>query len=428
MSRTCDKDRDFLDERRSGDTNRRSDLDTRGASERDYARIIHSSAFRRLQNKMQAFVTGEGDFYRTRLTHSMEVAQIGAGVTEHLRALRSPETEEYSPWLPDMRRIEAICLAHDIGNPPFGHSVESVLNEFAFEVGGFEGNGQTFRILSKLEQHTEKFGMDLTRRTLLGTIKYPVSYSEAAVPSKEESFEPPKCYLDCDRDVFDWVMEPFSRHDRERFSETLPPKKQHRRARHKSLDASLMEIADDIAYCVHDLEDALKYRLLLREDCDGIKAYFPESLVSRETGRSLSERQSAFMTKLFSGNDWERKDAVGMMIHWFLASARMTKEEGFNSPLLAWRAHFSEEGQVFLDQVKLLFKKVVNDPKAQLREYRGMSMVRDICKVFAENPMVFLPRKQQGLCSVYPPTRVVCDYVAGMTDEYAARVFREMWG
>lgn len=171
-------------DRRSGNKLKRPDSGWRDQYGRDRARVIHSAGFRRLQAKTQVLGIGEGDFHRTRLTHSMEAAQIGRGIVraleenwiERRRAARYREWEE---WLPSLNSIETIALAHDIGHPPFGHGGEIALNYAMRRNGGFEGNGQTLRLLSKLEAHTYGFGLDLTRRSLLGILKYPVAYERA---------------------------------------------------------------------------------------------------------------------------------------------------------------------------------------------------------------------------------------------------------
>ena len=147
--------------------------DHRTPSERDYSRVIHSAAFRRLQNKTQVLGLGESD-----LPHPPHPLHGGrADRREHHRHLECICTEEEKTWLPDTRQIEAVCLAHDIGNPPFGHGGEIALDAFMRDKGGFEGNGQTLRILSKLGKYSESHGMDLTRRSLLGVLKYPANYS-----------------------------------------------------------------------------------------------------------------------------------------------------------------------------------------------------------------------------------------------------------
>ncbi|MFT5896920.1 MAG: dGTPase, partial [bacterium] len=144
--------------------------------QRDRARIIHSASFRSLQSKTQVLGLGESDFYRTRLTHSLEVAQVGSGICEWLRdqKINAPHTN----LIPSFSLIEAVCLAHDIGHSPFGHGGEVAMNTMMRDHGGFEANGQTLRILARLGEYSPSCGLDLTRRTMLGTIKYPAMYSE----------------------------------------------------------------------------------------------------------------------------------------------------------------------------------------------------------------------------------------------------------
>ena len=159
------------EERRTGKSLDRKD-DPRTPFERDRARVIHSAAFRRLQSKTQILGTSEGDFHRTRLTHSMEVAQISRG----LLLVVEKNQPDFQELLPSSALLETICLSHDLGHPPFGHGGEVALNSMLHKHGGFEANGQTLRQLTKLEAHTPKFGLDLTRRSLLGVIKYPVFF------------------------------------------------------------------------------------------------------------------------------------------------------------------------------------------------------------------------------------------------------------
>ncbi|MFI7854956.1 dGTP triphosphohydrolase, partial [Acinetobacter baumannii] len=161
-------------ERRLKDEKRQTDKRSEWA--RDYARIIHSSAFRRLQSKTQVLGLGESDFYRTRLTHSMEVSQIGVGITRWLKD-KYDTNEEIKSIIPSTALMSSICLAHDLGHPPFGHGGEVALNFCMRNYGGFEGNGQTLRILSTLDKYTEKNGLNPTRRLLLGVLKYPASYT-----------------------------------------------------------------------------------------------------------------------------------------------------------------------------------------------------------------------------------------------------------
>ena len=163
----------------------RSETDCRSQYSREYARLIHSPSFRRLQGKTQVLGLGESDFYRTRLTHSLEVMQIGRGIVDTLRfKLKNGSShQEALQYLPDDKLIETICLAHDLGHPPFGHGGEIALNYCMLDHGGFEGNGQTLRILSKLEKYRKDgdvhYGINPSRRLLLGILKYPAPYSKA---------------------------------------------------------------------------------------------------------------------------------------------------------------------------------------------------------------------------------------------------------
>ncbi|MEY8213805.1 MAG: dNTP triphosphohydrolase, partial [Colwellia sp.] len=154
--------------------------DHRDPFRRDRARILHSAAFRRLQSKTQVMGSGQGDFYRTRLTHSLEASQIGSGITAQLRYKHPQKCQVLFPQSDSL--IEAICLAHDIGHPPFGHGGEIALHYMMREHGGFEGNGQTFRIVARLEPFSEHHGMNLTRRTLLGLMKYPQTLAQLSNP------------------------------------------------------------------------------------------------------------------------------------------------------------------------------------------------------------------------------------------------------
>jgi len=167
---------------------------------------------------------GESDFYRTRLTHSLEVAQIGSGICEVLRARQ--ENEDVQALIPSFSLIEAICLAHDIGHSPFGHGGEVAMNTMMIQHGGFEANGQTLRIIARLGEFSANHGLDLTRRTMLGTIKYPAVYSKAvryrdsngghlaledAIPTDLTNIDqwgPPKCIYDVEQDVMDWLVAP----------------------------------------------------------------------------------------------------------------------------------------------------------------------------------------------------------------------------
>lgn len=200
----------------------------RTAFERDRARLIHASSLRRLGAKTQILVAGTDDFSRTRLTHTLEVAQIGRQIGAMLGC--------------DPDVVDCACLAHDLGHPPFGHNGERALASFAKEIGGFEGNAQTLRILTRLEPKVfnaqgQCVGVNLTRASLDAAVKYPWTWQDAPTNpdgSKSNKF----CVYPDDEPVFTWL-------------------KQGAPARTKPMEAQVMDLADDIAYSVHDVEDAI---------------------------------------------------------------------------------------------------------------------------------------------------------------------------
>ncbi|WP_300765872.1 deoxyguanosinetriphosphate triphosphohydrolase [uncultured Bifidobacterium sp.] len=201
---------------------------SRTAFQRDRARLIHSSALRRLGAKSQILVAGTDDFARTRLTHTLEVAQIGRQIAAMLGC--------------DPDVVDCACLAHDLGHPPFGHNGERVLSDIAKDIGGFEGNAQTLRILTRLEPKVmtddgRSAGVNLTRAALDAAVKYPWPLSQAyRHPKGERSAK--FCVYPDDMEVFRWL--------RRGAPEDVTP-----------MECQVMDLSDDIAYSVHDVEDAI---------------------------------------------------------------------------------------------------------------------------------------------------------------------------
>jgi dGTPase len=429
------------EERRYAGTHRAGD-DVRNEWERDYARLIHSAAFRRLQSKTQVLGLGESDFYRTRLTHSMEVSQIGTGIVRWLKE-KHKDNEEITSVLPSSALMSAICLAHDIGHPPFGHGGEVALNVCMRDFGGFEGNGQTLRILSKLDKYTECHGMNPTRRMLLGVLKYPVPYSEAvkenvygSMPpqkwlSKAREQKPPKCYLDDERDVVAWILDPFCDAERETFTTAFDEESsKHRKPKHKGLDTSIMELADDISYSLHDLEDAVSLGLIARKDW---RKHFQDEKYSfrfSECGLDLDE----YTDRIFSETSYVRKKAIGSLVHKCITNISISSSgmEGAQDCLLSSNAVMDEAVKHLMDGIfDLVKEKVIKSPNVQQLEFKGQKLVMELFQALASDPDRLLPRstmERYGKAgSSIAKMRVICDYVSGMTDDYATRMYEKIY-
>jgi dGTPase len=414
-------------------------LDKRSPFQRDKARVLHSAAFRRLQSKTQIHNNGLSDFYRTRLTHSLEVAQIGSGIVAHL-SLTQPE---FKTLLPSNNLIEAICLSHDIGHPPFGHGGETALNYMMIKDGGFEGNGQTFRILTQLEPYTEFNGMNLTRRSLLGLLKYPVCLSELSGPYPEdtsrnfrqlktEEWMPGKGIYDHDRAYLDSVLTPLCAADIALF-QTL--RKQtatdtsHKKSRYKSFDCSIMEIADDIAYGVHDLEDAIAMGIVS-------KTLWQEKVatqLSEVENFCLGDQLTELTNKLFSPQHFKRKDAIGALVNALITSIKIDiAEDAFLDPLLAYNAYLAPAMFTVLEILKsFVLNYVIKSPDLQILEYRGQQIVMELFEAFNAGPLRFLPvqvkevYKQQTDSS--RQKRVIADYISSLTDNHALRLHASLF-
>ena len=291
--------------------------------ERDRARILHSAGLRRLGTKTQVLGPASDDFVRTRLTHSLEVAQIGRGLAQELGAE------------PDI--VDAACLAHDLGHPPFGHNGEQALDEAARDIGGFEGNAQTFRLVTRLETKVlgpngEHGGLNLTRATLDALTKYP--WQKGNGPGPQKSQRKFGCYPD-DAPVFDWMRE------------EVPEGR-------RCLEAQIMDLSDDIAYSVHDLEDAVatrRFDLAQLIDPGQIDEVIASTLAWY--GDSVSEEElRAAAVRLASLSYWPRgydasyadqarlKDLTSSLIGRFCQSAtEATKEEFGEGPFGRYSAN-----------------------------------------------------------------------------------------
>ena len=409
--------------------------DHRTPFQRDKARILHSAAFRRLQSKTQVLGIGIGDFYRTRLTHSLEASQIGQGIAAQLQ-MKYPQLMTELALDPIL--IEALCLAHDIGHPPFGHGGEVALNYMMHKHGGFEGNGQTFRIVTRLEPYTAEHGMDLSRRTLLGLVKYPgtIEQLKGSYPTepisdfrsvKAGDWHPPKGLYDDDNAALQWMLSTLTETDRNLLIQSKPGKKPnfHQKTQFKSFDCSIMELADDIAYSIHDLEDAI------------VMGIVNQSLFEKELVEPISEiREAHWLNEqlpklsglLFSEFPHERKNAIGALVNAFITKIEVTQtHESFAEPLLKYNASFPPEFEKDLGVFKkFVFQRVIRKSEIQQLEYKGQLVVMELFNAFASDPERLLPENTQKRWNKAKERgaeiRVIADYISGMTDEFASRM------
>ena len=409
----------FDTERLSG---RSDDGDFRTPFQIDRDRVLHTPTFRRLQNKTQVFWSGEYDFYRTRLTHSLEVAQIGKSICSWLlRMDGSPLSESFHI---DADLIEAICLSHDLGHPPFGHAGERTLNHLMAAHGGFEGNAQTLRLLTERIFSARHTGMDPSRAFLDGILKYKTLWSELA-----SAGSPPKNHFiyDSQHTFLDWAL------GGRDFPMELTPGKS--RDSFKSIECQIMDWADDTAYSLNDLSDSVRAGFLHIEK---IEAWAGRNQVDHGPGTSLGELIHAIRNR--------RVDPfIGKRIGKYIRSASLEQDSNFLSGTsnrykyrLVVDADISEESALFK---KLAFDVVFLSPQLKQLEHKGSRMLRQLWELLETRyvrgeridgqDFQLLPAETVSEIESAPDAnsraRLVCDYLAGMTDGYAARTYKRLF-
>jgi len=421
--------------RQSGSNSLRKDEDRRGDYQRDYGRLIHSPSFRRLQGKSQIFGAGSGDYYRTRLTHSLEVAQIARVVANRLRTDCND-----SPGLTiDPEVVECACLAHDIGHPPFGHKGEEVLNDILSGYGGFEGNAQNFRILMSLDERKDNgFGLDLTDAVLLAVNKYPNEFIQGyAKGVYKKEWE----YISSIREKW-----------------RIPIGK-------ATLEAQLMDLCDDIAYSTHDVEDGIragKIRIdgLSKDDeieqistliVSGIVKDKPllwdqfkcEEEIKGEVKLILKwvfEKWQEAVSDCGGSRSIALRELKSALVNEFANSVGVIPDGQWSRvTLLNRKSSSTSEDHALLRKVMVLKQlswiTVVSDFRVQRLQIRSKTVLQGIWDVFdsqvdkKEGVWNILPRdwkrREDKFESIH---RLIGDYIAGMTDAYAEKVYAEFFG
>ena len=348
----------------------------RSPYQRDRDRIIHSSSFRRLKHKTQVFVNTEGDHYRTRLTHSMEVSQIARTLARSLGL-----NEDLS---------ETLSLAHDLGHTPFGHAGEEALSQCMKKYGGFDHNIQTLRIVTLIENKYYKFyGLNLTIETLDGLIKHngPVKN----VTSYKKILK---------KDLFN---------NKITFN-TFP-----------SLEAQVAAISDDIAYNNHDLEDGLRADLFTIKKFSSIP--FVSQLINKHVKNLKNFRREIIISQII-------RDLINLMVVDVINTANRNLKKSnpqsikdiFKQDCLI--VDFSDKMKRIDDQIKGFLKRnMYNHKKVIVNTNRGKRIIKDLFKYLLKNPKRHISKY---LFKNEQKERVIADFVAGMTDRYAINLHKQI--
>lgn len=387
--------------------------DYRTAFQQDRDRIIHTFAFRRLQAKTQVFFSGEYDFYRTRLTHSIEVAQIGRSICHFLNS-NSPHLSK--TFFIDPELVEGICLAHDLGHPPFGHAGERSLNCLMKDYGGFEGNAQTLRILTDTiySQNGQRSGMSPSRAFVDGVLKYKSLFSQLENPLNHFIY-------DFQEKVLNFVF------NNRLLSNHYKPGVEMNSF--KSIECQIMDWADDTAFSINDI-------------IDGIKAGFLtwEKVKSWADTHSIERSEEPFLDQLLEIIHKGSIEArLGKKVGNFIQNCSLHPQETFMDDL-THRYKFRLVIDPLIKTECGFYKRLAQDvvfQSSQLSqlEYKGQLMLERLFKTLVNNyvcdqpALSLLPKdeetilSQQGINKV----RIICDYIAGMTDRYAVRFYKRLF-
>ena len=386
--------------------------DYRSVFQQDLGRILFTGAFRRLQAKTQVFQAGEYDFYRTRLTHSLDVASVAESISVWLKS--------HSPGVGvDRHLVEGICLAHDIGHPPFGHAGERVLNELMGPYGGFEGNAQTLRILTRtIYSNVEsRGGMSPSRALLDGVLKYKRLYRDRGTSTHHFIYDDQAEILEfCfgGADLASRLGHP----DVNSF---------------RSLECQIMDLADDIAYSCFDIVDGYNARFLTPARLQAWRGRNESSL--DEDRRKHLEALIAMMTE---GKVEARMNRV---IGELIQSATLRPTENFMSSRTrrhAYKIAIEPLAESRINLHKILARELVfGSSELQQMEFKGGRLLRQLGQTLLQNyldtqsrPVVLVPNDvhREVMDSELPAgrARLLCDYVSGMTDAYALRSYKRL--
>jgi dGTPase len=391
--------------------------DYRTAFQIDRDRIIHAHAFRKLQSKTQVFLSGEYDFYRTRLTHSMEVAQIGRSICQFLRTQKGALSEDFYI---DSDLVEGVCLAHDLGHPPFGHSGERTLQELMAKWGGFEGNAQTLHLLTATIYESEAGvrGMQATRALLDGVLKYKKLYREFKTPPPNHFLYDPQ--VEVRKFVFGGAAIPAPLHGGEKLNSF------------KSVECQIMDWADDAAYSLNDIVDGTKAGFLTLERIEKWAA-----------GEAIDAERQRLLDQLFDAVRTDRLEhTFSQKIGGFITACRLRERDNFMAKRTN-RYRYELVVKPEAEREALFFKKLANDiifesPQLQQMEHKARKVLFELWDACWRNYV----KKSSRVINILPPrvgrlidaekteagkARQICDWLAGLTDGMIVRTYQRLF-
>jgi dGTPase len=394
--------------------------DFRSAFQIDRDRVLHTPSFRRLQSKTQVFWSGEYDFYRTRLTHSLEVAQIGRSICQYLKKTSDLLAEDFYI---DADLVEAVCLSHDLGHPPFGHAGELALNKLMADNGGFEGNAQTLRLLTERIFSARKSGMNPSRAFLDGVLKYKTLWSEL---KSAKGGKPPKNHFIYDQQAqyVDWVLE-----GRDFPLELVAGES---RDNFKSIECQIMDWADDVAYSLNDLADSVGAGFL---NIEKIEKWADAGEISREDGSAVGDLLAAI-------RGGKVEPMVGRRIGTYLQALKLEERVNFMSGTTN-RYHYAlvvdpevrAESELYK---KLAYEVVFLSPALNQLEYKGNHMLGLLWDLLSDRYLTgegstynLLPNdiseELDAAVTLELKQRLLCDFMASMTDGSTSRLYKRLF-
>ncbi len=421
----------------------------RSAFRRDYGRLLHSPAFRRLQGKTQLFPGDESDFFRNRLTHSLEVAQVAKGIAQMLNATHP----QFKKSKIDLDLVEFAGLAHDLGHPPFGHNGEKALDDCMKPYGGFEGNAQTLRILARVEKkvlerdvHAQdisgisadgkdiRLGLNLTYRSLASILKY-----DRKIPiNRKKTSALVKGYYASEENLIKAIKRQVGNVSGGGM-------------KFKTIECQIMDIADDIAYSTYDLEDSMKggfthpleivdrmsdQELVLRlmekvkhEVPDVTKKEIFNSVFDMMVPNENEEFLLAYrQSRLVATNGRMRTEFSSEMVGACIQGVTVGVQEP--NYLRFAKLNVNRDVKIRIKSLKHLnFLLTIMSPRLKVVEYRGYEVVETLFKTLSKNQELLpddVQAMHRSLKNKRDKMRLVCDFVAGMTDRYAVEFYSRL--